>query len=225
MKKTLIGASIALNVVVLIACLGLWIGGPYLAGKYLMEPRQARWVSQFEMLPVQAGDIVVLGDSITEGGIWEELFPELPVRNRGIGGDTTAGVLQRLRQVSEGKPSRVFLLIGTNDLSGGVPLDTIAANIAEIVEGIGEESPETRVFVQSVLPRGASYRKDVEQLNAKIKTLITGRAHWIDLYPLFLDGADGSIRDELSNDELHLTGEGYLLWRDAIAEQLTDQPE
>jgi hypothetical protein len=39
---------------------------------------------------------------------------------------------------------------------------------------------------------------------------------WIDLYPRFL-APDGSIRDDLSNDELHLLGPGYDLWRDAIA--------
>ena len=93
----------------------------------------------------------------------------------------------------------------------------IVENIETIIQRITTESPETEIFVQSVLPRGGDYRDSVESLNAAIKESITDTANWVNIYPAFL-AADGSINDELSNDELHLHGKGYIVWRDLIAE-------
>ncbi len=218
MKRFLITLSVLMNVVVLAGCLWLVSGG---GGRAVIQtfigPAHARWVSQFEALPVQAGDVVFLGDSITEGGSWHELFPGVPVRNRGIGGDITDGVLERLAQVTRGAPARVFLLIGTNDLSMGTSEADIADNVGAIIERIHSESPGTTVFVQSVLPRAASYREAIESLNGRLEQVAGEHgATFIDLYPHFLDESDGSIRDDYANDELHLLGQGYLRWRDAI---------
>lgn len=75
------------------------------------------------------------------------------MRNRGIAGDDTAGVLARLREVTAGRPAKVFLMIGTNDLTEGVDETRIAANVEQIVARIAAASPDTQIFVQSVLPR------------------------------------------------------------------------
>ena len=220
MKKRLIGLSITLNIVLLAAVLIAIVSAVKLRVHYVTEPLHARWVSQFELLPIQRADVVFLGDSITLGGAWHELLPEISVRNRGIGGDTTVGVLARLHQVVAGKPAAIFLLIGTNDLWMGVEVSTIVSNTQDIVSSIHANSPGTKVFVQSVLPRGAGYRDQVESLNKALKEALNGQAVWVDLYSRFLEMSDGSIRDDLSNDELHLLGEGYLLWRDTIREHI-----
>ncbi len=217
MKKILIALSVTLNVLVIAAALFLWYAvEANLLVKMVMEPMHERWVSQFSVLPVRSKDIVFLGDSITEGGNWNELFPQRTVRNRGIGGDVTTGVLARLEQVTTGKPEKIFLLIGTNDLAADVPVGDIVANTVTIIERIHRESPETQVYLQSVLPRSSNYRSSVERLNNALKAASEGKATWIDLYPRFLDSADGSIRDELSNDELHLLGPGYLVWQEVL---------
>ena len=180
-------------------------------------PTHERWVSQFEVIRVKPGDTVFLGDSITEGGSWHELFPESNVRNRGIGGDVTMGVIARLDQITDGQPAQIFLLIGTNDLFGGVSQTDIVANIIRIIEEVHDASPQTDVFVQSILPRSESYQESIESLNSALETAIVGKATWVNLYPLFLDETGKSIDDSLSNDELHLLGQGYIVWRDAIA--------
>lgn len=224
-KKMFIVLSVGLNVLVLAVVLFMMAGGASkLATEYFVKPSHNRWVSQFELLPVQPGDTVFLGDSITEGGSWHELLPDQPVRNRGIGGDTTTGVIERLHQIAQGKPDKVFLLIGTNDLFLKVDAREIVANIESIVDSIRGESPATRVIVQSVLPRAASYRDRIEALNDELRSAIADKASWLDLYPLFLDGDTGGIRGDLSNDRLHLSGPGYLLWRDALREWLDDMP-
>lgn len=221
MRKLLV-VSLALNALVL--ALGAWFGlGP---GKHTLmasfiEKDQARLVSAFEAFPLVPDDIVFLGDSITEGGPWEEIFPGLQVRNRGVGGDTSEGVLKRLQQVSRAEPAKVFLLIGTNDLFLGVSEDEIVGNITEILDRLKQETPDTEVYLQSVLPRAPSYRADIEALNQRLaEVALEHGSAWVDLYPAFLDPETGGIRAELSNDELHLLGPGYALWKEQIDAQV-----
>jgi lysophospholipase L1-like esterase len=227
LKRMLIGLSVLLNVVVIGGAVTLYASPMSVLGMFLgdfVALSYERWTSQFEHLEIQAGDVVFLGDSITEGGAWDELFPGMPVRNRGIGGDTTSGVLDRLDQITRGRPGKVFLKIGTNDLFIGVPEAEIAANVARIVRELKAASAGTQVYVQSVLPRQVEYRQAVESLNERLQAVAAASgATWIDLYPRFLDAADGSIRDDLANDGLHLLGDGYLIWREQIA-RLVNEP-
>jgi hexosaminidase len=199
------------------------VGKAQLIESFLTQQNE-RWVSQYYEYSVQPSDVVFLGDSITEGGNWDELFPGLSVRNRGISGDVTAGVLKRLHQVADGRPAKVFLLIGTNDLDRDVSDGDIVRNIVRVADDLHAVSPDTELFVQSILPRAREYRERIEQLNSRLRLAIRGKAEWIDLYPLFLDPEHGSIRNDLSNDELHLLGAGYLLWRDTLEEYVSPLP-
>jgi len=73
-------------------------------------------ISIFDQIPLSSDDIVFVGDSITDQGEWEQLFHSLNVKNRGIGADTTQGVLHRLQEITNAKPKKIFLMIGINDL-------------------------------------------------------------------------------------------------------------
>ena len=87
---------------------------------------------------------VMLGDSLTEGIDWRELFPDVKILNRGIGGDTSAGVLNRLDEVIGRHPKIVVLMIGANDLRMGVPVPQVAANIRSIVQTLGDKESASR---------------------------------------------------------------------------------
>lgn len=167
---------------------------------------------------VKPGDIVFLGDSITDGACWDELFPGLPVKNRGIINDNTQGVLARLGEILIGKPAAIFLLIGTNDL----PLYAYHTDIgilypyAEILRRCKSDSPDTCIFVQSIFPRGSMYTGRILRLNAKLKDLAAKYdCTFIDLFPR-LAGVNGGLRRELTNDNLHLLGAGYDEWVEEI---------
>jgi lysophospholipase L1-like esterase len=219
--RKLLVVSLALNVFVAaaLAWFGFGPGRRALLGSFL-EKHQARLISAFEAFPLVPDDIVFLGDSLTEGGPWEELFPDLRVRNRGVGGDTSEGVLARLEQVTRATPTKVFLLIGTNDLFRGDSEDEIVSNITDLLDRLKQETPDTEVYLQSVLPRAPSYRADIEALNLRLSEVaLEHGSAWIDLYPAFLDPETGGIRAELSNDELHLLGPGYALWKEQIEVQ------
>lgn len=171
----------------------------------------------FAATPLSSRDIVFLGDSLTEGAQWNELFPDLPVRNRGISGDTTAGVLARLGTVTGSRPAAVFLMVGTNELAPSLDAAPSLARQRQILERIRRESPATRVFVQSLLPRAAAYRERIESYNLALRGIcLEAGVTFIDLYPAFL-APDGALRGELTFDGVHLTGAGYRLWRSLLA--------
>ena len=110
-------------------------------------------VDQFNMLPNPKGEICFLGDSITDGCNWTELIGNMKVTNRGISGDTAEGVLKRIDEITAGKPAKVFLMIGTNDLAwAGKTVPETRDNIAKIIDTIKSQSPGTKIYLQSVLP-------------------------------------------------------------------------
>ena len=103
----------------------------------------------FRLLPNDRGEIVFLGDSITDGCDWSEMFHNPLIKNRGISGDVTQGVLDRLGEVVESKPAKIFLMIGINDLARGLTEKEILANIESIIREVRKKSPETKLYLQS----------------------------------------------------------------------------
>jgi lysophospholipase L1-like esterase len=190
------------------------IFAPLFAGMHKMK------ADQFEKLPVHPGDIVFLGDSITEGGLWNEWFPDLSTKNRGIDGDTSAGVLERAAVAFGPEPAAVFLLIGTNDLAGGVKADAIVANVAKILELARATNPDVRLVLNSVMPRAKSYRSRIQDLNRMLQQVAEQTdATWLDLWPA-LQSPDGTLRKDLTEDGLHLNGSGYRAWVDLLKPEL-----
>ena len=188
----------------------------------------------FEAMPTSENDIVFLGNSITDGGEWSELFENSNCKNRGISGDITAGVLNRLETITKGQPAMVFLMIGTNDMNWGISNDTIAMNIREIVQRIKAESPRTRIVVQSILPTNDCYGlftghtkryADVAVINAMLRTMAEEEdVEYLDLYSSFAN-KEGKMNPAYSNDGLHLNGDGYLLWKDLVEYEIETLPQ
>lgn len=194
---------------------------PYLWSSYHYRAR----VAYFKVLnkSLSKGGIVFLGDSITEQFLVSEFFEDLPVINRGITRDTTVGIIRRLKvSVRDLKPSKVILLIGTNDLGNGKRLDAIVANIARIIELIQFYTPQTKVYLQSVYPVrvekahqikktlvGKRNNRDIMAINMKLKHEAR-RTHitYIDMYK-YLKDVHGQLKKSYTMDGLHLTPEGY----------------
>jgi lysophospholipase L1-like esterase len=178
-------------------------------------------VGQFKSFPNATSDIIFLGNSITAGVDWNELLQITNVRNRGISGDITFGVLQRLEEVSEGKPAKVFVLIGINDISRNIPDSVILANYKRIIRGIKTASPKTKIYFQTLLPVNNEftqfknhYNKDahIAAVNAGLKKLGAEEGVTvIDLNPHFQDAA-GKLDKKYTQDGLHLNAEGYKVW-------------
>ena len=162
--------------------------------------------------------LLFLGDSLTEYGNWRELFPGLDIRNRGIAGDTTDGVLHRLDGIIALSPDKIFLMIGINDLLMGRTTKRILANYKEILSVLKRELPRTEVFVQSLLPveKMENVSDGIIELNGVLKRLAEENGiTFIDLFTPFSDPAVG-INPDYTDDGLHLTPEGYAAWKKAI---------
>ncbi|GAB1452302.1 SGNH/GDSL hydrolase family protein [Draconibacterium sp.] len=180
----------------------------------------------FEQLPDTKKEIVFLGNSITDGGEWVELFNNKRCKNRGISGDVTEGVLFRLDEVIHSKPAKVFLLIGINDLSRGISKDTVFANICKIAENIRSASPKTKVYIQSIFPVNASFGKfekhvnkggDVIFINTELrKWCVENGFFYVDLYSQLVTPGTDLLNPEFTNDGLHLLGAGYMKWAEVV---------
>lgn len=207
------------------AGLSMMISGVFLTATATADVYWDQKTSLFELLPIENDDIVFLGNSITDGGEFNELFGMNNIKNRGIRSDVIPGVEKRLTQVTSGHPKKIFLLIGINDVSHGLSVDQLAARYRSLVAKIKEQSPDTKLFVQSVMPINNSItkyksligkEKTIRQFNERIKAIAeSAGATYVDLWPALADGK-GNLKKAYTNDGLHLTGAGYKAWRDAI---------
>jgi lysophospholipase L1-like esterase len=186
-----------------------------------------RKVEQFNSEPVIKGQIIFLGNSITEAGKWKELTGLDNTLNRGIGGDVTFGVIQRLDDVIKRQPSKLFILIGINDIGKDIPDAKIADNCRIIIEKVKARSPATEIFLQSILPVNPTvnrfpqhYDKEhhIIHTNMLLRTVADkSGVRFINLYPLFLN--DRQLLDEsLTADGLHLNPQGYKIWMQFLKE-------
>ncbi len=178
-------------------------------------------VAQFKSEPIVTGRIIFLGNSITEIGNWKALTGDTTVINRGIGGDITFGVLKRLDDVVARQPSKVFLLIGINDIGKDIPDTVIADNIRKIVTIINQGSPATKVFVQSILPVNRDFKnfpqhydkmEHILHVNAILPKVIAGtNSSFVNIFPLFLDSQQ-RLDASIALDGLHINTKGYGIW-------------
>ncbi len=179
--------------------------------------------AMLEKEPVVTGRIIFLGNSITEMGDWKKLLNDTTVINRGIGGDITFGVLHRLDDVIKRQPSKLFLLIGINDIGKDIPDAVIADNIRKIVMRLQTESPATIIYVESIMPVNPDvpnfpqhYDKEEHVINTnKLIKKVTEELHvpYVNIHDLFTD-KKGRLDAKLTADGLHLTasGGGYEKW-------------
>ncbi len=184
----------------------------------------------FDKLPKSAYEIIFLGDSLTEQGEWVELLGNPHLKNRGISGDTTKGILMRLDKIVESHPLQIFLMIGINDLLNDEKnANEIASNYQIILEKITFITPKTQVFVQSLLPiNNENFKVKVDndniiELNGKIKELSKlFSCQYVDLYKEFVNGHK-QLDSQYTLDGVHLSGQGYLLWKKVIEKYINKE--
>lgn len=158
---------------------------------------------------------VFLGDSITEGYDLNKYYSDYPVVNSGIGGYTTIKILEKMdTMVYRYNPTKVFLLIGTNDIAHKESKEDIINNIDKIIDKIKANRKYTKIYVESIYPIDdeKEHKRDnklINDINKDVKELCNKKGvEYINIHDLLMDD-DGNLRDEYSNDGLHLTDQGY----------------
>ena len=187
-----------------------------------------KW-SIFESMPRNEGSIVFLGDSLTDYVKFDEFFPDLNTKNRGIAGDTTVGVLNRIDEVVSLKPSKLFLLIGTNDIVFHMKAEETVSNIKKIIEIFNEKSPNTAIYVQTLFPVNHNLgdkrrpHKAIRAINNRLKKLSEEMNNFtlIDTYSLFAE--NGEMPERFTIDGVHLNGAGVVRWVEFLTTWIKDK--
>jgi len=181
--------------------------------------RRSSWINRAEE---DQGAVVFFGDSITQG--WPNLsnyFPGMKSANRGIGSDTTRGMLIRLQEdVIDLNPSAVVILAGTNDLADKASAEMIAGNIKRILDALEAHNSELPIVLCQLLPSSPEKNRapeDIKEINERIAAVAKGgpRITVLDTYTLFAN-EDGNARIEEFPDLLHLNNNGYGKWAAAL---------
>lgn len=180
-------------------------------------------IEEFKKRRLQKGDIVFLGNSITEqGGNWKIRLNNPKAKNRGIAGDTTEGILARLGELYYFSPNKVFILIGINDLfHPSMNPELIVNNINEIVKRLKANNPNTIVYVQTVLPTTSnSLIEEIKEVNVLLENLESKNSfELLKIHHLFAL-ENGTMNMEYSNDGIHLNEKGYEIWSEIIKTKL-----
>ena len=172
--------------------------------------------------------LLFLGDSITAGWatrgkeVWAKSFTQWEPANFGIGGDRTQHVLWRIEngELDGIKPKVAVLMIGTNNVSTD-PAEGIAKAVTKIVETIRAKTPETKILLLAVFPRGElaspnPARDKIAEVNATIAKLEDDQhVFFMDIGGKFLQ-PDGTLPKDIMPDSLHPNDAGYQIWADAI---------
>ena len=155
------------------------------------EPFRNHRYDAFKVLPVTSDNIVFIGNSITNMNEWWEAFGDHNVVNRGVSGAITDEALANIEAIAAGKPKKVFMMLGTNDLgSAGICTpEHVLQNVTLMVERLQATSPATKIYIQSLLPSGhlgSGGTRTPERLqatNAALKALCEEKAiTYIDLW-------------------------------------------
>ena len=228
-KKDVIYTTIIVLLFIATATLGILLA--------IANQRKSDWetreyyhnkVASFEIQNsnLSEGQIVFIGDSITDLYPLDSYYADLDraCYNRGIGGDTTQGVIDRLKvSIFDVNPSTIVLMIGTNDVDGGIPNDKIIENYKIILSEINKNQPMVELYFVSVIPQNKDLEgytdldvdknnKTILMINEEIQKLCNEfGCTYIDLHSNLLD-ENGYLRKNLSDDGIHLNANGFEIW-------------
>ena len=167
-------------------------------------------------------DVAFIGDSLTDGYDLATYYPQYVTANRGIGGDTTFGLKDRL-QVSlyDLKPKVVVMLIGANNM------DTMLENYESILQDLKENLPESKIVLLSLTAMGGEHWGRKNQLaaynNVSIKLLAQKYGYtYVDLYSVLYDVSIGEVYEGYTTDGGHFTPKGYMVVTDTITPVLEE---
>ena len=193
------------------------------ASSIIDEPFYKIKTSIYEAMPKHLNDdeIIFLGDSLTDYVKFDEIFPELHTKNRGIAGDTTTGVLHRLQDIIASKPAKLFILIGTNDIVYNVEPDEIAKNISDIISQVKAGSPKTKIYLETLMPVNHEFETHrpgniIKAVNERLPEIAKEfGCTLVDTYKFFAE--DGELPKNYTIDGIHFNGSGILHWMKFLA--------
>ncbi|MBR6256535.1 MAG: hypothetical protein IKR23_04070 [Lachnospiraceae bacterium] len=165
-------------------------------------------------------DVVFTGDSLVERGSWEELYPDLSVKNRGIGGDTINGLRVRIDTIMLTQPKKLFIYVGINDVLHGREVESILGRYGELFDVLDQY--DCQIYIQGIMPVSSSQYDaericlDVNEINERLREMVEDRGYtFIDLWSEFA-GDDWALREEYYYDGVHVNAAAYRHWKEIL---------
>mgnify|MGYP000134109124 CR=1 FL=1 len=181
----------------------------------------------YEVLSPDSNAIVFLGTSLTQNFEIHEAFKNEHTQNRGINGDWTRGMRNRLNPIIQEQPKKIFIETGINDIGDrNLSKEAILSEFRLLINDIQENSEETQIYVNSILPvsnknqgmvgySGTKINETIVELNSQIQNLSEQLGFtFIDTHSFFAQ--NGEIRPQFTIDGVHLSGEGYIRWAEIL---------
>lgn len=207
-----------------------------LIGQNNGQEKSGTMKNPFDIQVTDTDNFVFLGDSLTDFYPLEEFYDELPVVNSGVSGYQTTDILSRIdSMVAIYNPTKVFLLIGTNDIQNNKSEDEIVNNIKKIIDKIHEVRPKTKIYLESLLPVnksddskinhdmvGKRENKTIQSINKKLKKYAEEEnITFINLYDEFVND-NNEMTLKYTEEGLHLSSLGYLKLTNILLPYLQD---
>lgn len=176
--------------------------------------------------PVPGGVLFVGSSSVRLWHGLESAFPGQPgVRRRGVGGSCLyewsdwVGAL-----ITPHRPRLLMVYAGENDMTEGRGPYDLLASFIRLTDRVRAELPDTRVAWISIKPSPSrmAWLDAMREANLLIQTwvLASPNMDYVDVHTAMIDN-DGRPRGELFvRDQLHLSAEGYALWRQVVSAHL-----
>jgi lysophospholipase L1-like esterase len=211
--------SLLLSIVLVFASVGAHAQkASYDVSPYVPAYHQKR-LNTFKAEPHTEGGVIFLGNSIIQFGRWKALLADSAIVNRGIAGDNTFGVLERLDDVIAKHPEKLFIEIGINDIAKNIPDSVIITNVAKIISTVRRGSPHTAIYFISILATNDDVKKEypgayhknnhVVLINSRVKRLSKEMGFvFVDMYQRFVD-KKGNLDSRYTDDGLHPNEAGY----------------
>ena len=187
-------------------------------------------IKKVEVIKKADSNYVFLGDSITDFYDLDKYYDDLPVVNSGINGNSTTDILDNMNdRVYRYNPTKIFILIGTNDITKDRSTNQIVNNISKIVKRIKKNRPSAKIYIESIYPISkdddSKIKKDmvknrtnkqIKEINKKLKEKTKELdVNYINMYDKLVDKND-NLKLEYTTDGLHMSDKGY----DIITEEI-----
>lgn len=162
-------------------------------------------------------DVIMLGDSLTDENEWHEFFSDIKIINRGIRGQSSQQVLDRIQPILRTEAKYTFVMVGINDILRNYSAASIVDNSREILSLLKEKNHKP--ILQSILYVSEDQKetnKRIKEANRQLIQLANElNVDYIDLNTIL--APNGYLEKIYTYDGIHLTGNGYDMWVKQIA--------
>jgi lysophospholipase L1-like esterase len=199
--------------------------------RYKANPNYAQQLELYDTYKPRQINIIMLGNSLTHGGVWTELLGRQSVLEMGITSDVLRGYYARLSYVLRYHPKIVFIMGGLNDVYNWTPVEDIFKVYVRIIKEL--QANNIIPVIQSTTYSAQNYAKElgvkpetndgrnreVDKLNKLLSDYANvNKIDFINLVPLVTRG--GFLKDELTWDGIHFKARAYKIWAQEIEKVL-----